>query len=81
MSHPTIEACFSSEKASCASASVLQGIVGFNFTANRYRVGSSVSFRVHQAPEVARLAPPFRIHCLYKDVESNLRPREWLRTN
>ena len=45
------------------------------------RVGSSVSFRVHQAPEVARLAPPFRIHCLYKDVESNLRLREWLRTN
>ena len=45
------------------------------------RVGSSVSFRVHQAPEVARLAPPFRIHCLYKDVEPNRRLREWLRVN
>jgi hypothetical protein len=31
----------------------------------RLRVGSTVSFRVHQeAPEVARLAPPFRIHRL-----------------
>jgi len=40
------------------------------------RVGSSVSFRVHQAPEVARLAPPFRIHCLYTDVELNRRLRE-----
>ena len=40
------------------------------------RVGSSVSFRVHQAPEVARLAPPFRIHCLYTDVEPNRRLRE-----
>ena len=28
------------------------------------KVGSTVSFLVHQAPEVARLAPPFRIHCL-----------------
>ena len=27
-------------------------------------VGSTVSFQVHQAPEVARLAPPFQIHCL-----------------
>ncbi len=40
------------------------------------RVGSSVSFKVHQAPEVARLAPPFRIHCLYTDVEPNRRLRE-----
>jgi hypothetical protein len=39
-------------------------------------VGSTVSFRVHQAPEVARLAPPFRIHCLYTDVESESRLRE-----
>src|SRR3712207_486117 len=28
------------------------------------RAGSRVDFFVHQAPEVARLAPPFRIHCL-----------------
>lgn len=40
------------------------------------RVGSSVSFRVHQAPEVARLAPPFHIHCVYTDVESEQRLRE-----
>ena len=40
------------------------------------RVGSKVSFRVHQAPEVARLAPPFRIHCVYTDVEPNRRLRE-----
>src|ERR671939_456208 len=40
------------------------------------QVGSSVSFRVHQAPEVARLAPPFRIHCLYTDVEPGRRLRE-----
>jgi uncharacterized protein YndB with AHSA1/START domain len=40
------------------------------------RVGSTVSFRVHQAPEVARLAPPFRIHCLYTDVEPQSRLRE-----
>lgn len=40
------------------------------------RVGSRISFRVHQAPEVARLAPPFRIHCLYTDVESERRLRE-----
>jgi hypothetical protein len=33
------------------------------------KVGSTVSFRVHQAPEVARLTPPFQIHCLYTDVE------------
>ena len=31
-------------------------------------VGSTVSFNVHQAPQVARLAPPFRIHCVYTDV-------------
>ncbi len=29
------------------------------------RVGSTVSFSVHQAPEVARLAPPSSIHCIY----------------
>lgn len=40
------------------------------------RVGSTVSFRVHQAPEVARLAPPFHIHCLYTDVEPGRRLRE-----
>jgi uncharacterized protein YndB with AHSA1/START domain len=40
------------------------------------RAGSSVSFRVHQAPEVARLAPPFRIHCIYTDVELQRRLRE-----
>lgn len=39
-------------------------------------VGSSVSFSVHQAPEVARLAPPFRIHCVYTDVEPERRLRE-----
>ena len=39
-------------------------------------VGSTVSFQVHQAPEVARLAPPFRIHCLYSDVEPQTRLRE-----
>jgi uncharacterized protein YndB with AHSA1/START domain len=40
------------------------------------REGSSVSFRVHQAPEIARLTPPFRIHCLYTDVEPGRRLRE-----
>lgn len=40
------------------------------------REGSTVSFKVHQAPEVARLAPPFRIHCLYTDVEPGRRLRE-----
>lgn len=40
------------------------------------RVGSTVSFRVHQAPEVARLAPPFQIHCLYTDMELERRLRE-----
>ena len=40
------------------------------------RVGSSVSFQVHQAPEVARFAPPFRIHCVYTDVEPERRLRE-----
>ena len=40
------------------------------------QVGSTVSFLVHQAPEVARLAPPFRIHCLYTDVEPERRLRE-----
>ncbi|MEW6636802.1 MAG: hypothetical protein AB1425_08310 [Actinomycetota bacterium] len=38
--------------------------------------GSSIDFRVHQAPEIARLAPPFRIHCLYTDVEPERRLRE-----
>ena len=40
------------------------------------RVGSTVSFRVHQAPEVARLAPPFRIDCVYTAVEPESRLRE-----
>jgi uncharacterized protein YndB with AHSA1/START domain len=40
------------------------------------QVGSTVSFRVHQAPEVARLAPPFQIHCIYTDVEPESRLRE-----
>jgi uncharacterized protein YndB with AHSA1/START domain len=40
------------------------------------RVGSTVSFNVHQSPEVARLAPPFRIHCVYTDVEPERRLRE-----
>jgi uncharacterized protein YndB with AHSA1/START domain len=40
------------------------------------RLGSTVSFRVHQAPEVARLVPPFQIHCLYTDVEPESRLRE-----
>ena len=40
------------------------------------RLAALVSFRVHQAPEVARLAPPFRIHCLYTDVEPEKRLRE-----
>jgi len=39
-------------------------------------VGSTVSFQVHQAPGVARLAPPFRIYCLYTDVEPERRLRE-----
>jgi len=43
---------------------------------DRLRVGSTVSLRVHQAPEVARLAPPFLIHCLYTDVEPGRRLRE-----
>ena len=40
------------------------------------REGSSVDFSVKQAPEVARLAPPFRIHCVYTDVEPERRLRE-----
>ena len=40
------------------------------------RVGSTVSFSVHQAPEIVRLAPPFRIHCMYTDVEPESRLRE-----
>jgi uncharacterized protein YndB with AHSA1/START domain len=40
------------------------------------RRGSSVDFRVHQTPEVAHLAPPFRIHCVYTDVEPARRLRE-----
>ena len=40
------------------------------------RAGSTVDFSVKQAPEVARLAPPFRIHCLYTDVEPARRLRE-----
>jgi hypothetical protein len=40
------------------------------------RVGSTVSFSVHQAPKIARLAPPFSIHCVYTDVEPERRLRE-----
>lgn len=40
------------------------------------REGSTISFEVHQAPEVARFAPPFRIHCLYTDVEPERRLRQ-----
>jgi len=40
------------------------------------RVGSEVSFRVHQAPRVAHLAPPFNIHCVYTDVEPQRRLRQ-----
>jgi uncharacterized protein YndB with AHSA1/START domain len=40
------------------------------------RAGSSVDFSVHQAPEVARLARPFVIHCVYTDVEREQRLRE-----
>jgi uncharacterized protein YndB with AHSA1/START domain len=40
------------------------------------RAGSRVDFSVQQAPEVARLAPPFVIHCVYTDVEPGLRLRE-----
>jgi hypothetical protein len=40
------------------------------------RVGISVSFLVHQAPGIARLAPPFRIRCVYTDVEPERRLRE-----
>ena len=43
---------------------------------DKLRPGSSVNFRVQQAPEVARLAPPFSIHCLYTDVEPGRRLRE-----
>jgi hypothetical protein len=38
--------------------------------------GSRVDFSVQQAPEVARLAPPFVIHCVYTDVEPERRLRE-----
>ena len=40
------------------------------------RVGSTVCFSVHQAPKIARLAPPFRIHCAYTDAEPESRLRE-----
>jgi uncharacterized protein YndB with AHSA1/START domain len=40
------------------------------------RAGSRVDFSVQQAPEVARLAPPFVIHCVYTDVEPERRLRE-----
>jgi uncharacterized protein YndB with AHSA1/START domain len=40
------------------------------------RAGSTVDFSVKQAPTVARLAPPFKIHCLYTDVEPERRLRE-----
>jgi hypothetical protein len=39
-------------------------------------VGSSITFRLHQAPEVARLASPFRIHCAHADVEPGQRLRQ-----
>ncbi len=38
--------------------------------------GSTVSFKVHQAAGVGRLAPPFHIHCVYTDVEPEQRLRE-----
>ena len=40
------------------------------------RVGSTDCFSIHQAPEIARLAPPFSIHCVYTDVEPESRLRE-----
>lgn len=40
------------------------------------RAGSKISFQVHQAPEVARLARPFHIHRLYTGVEPERRLRE-----
>jgi uncharacterized protein YndB with AHSA1/START domain len=40
------------------------------------RKGSTVDFSVKQAPAVARIAPPFRIHCLYTDVEPERRLRQ-----
>jgi uncharacterized protein YndB with AHSA1/START domain len=40
------------------------------------RAGSTVDFSVQQAPAVARLAPPFVIHCVYTDVERERRLRE-----
>lgn len=43
---------------------------------DRLSPGSVVSFEVRQAPEVARLAPPFRIRCVYTDVEPGRRLRE-----
>jgi uncharacterized protein YndB with AHSA1/START domain len=43
---------------------------------NGLREGSSISFRVHQAPEVARFAPPFFICCVYTEVEPGRRLRE-----
>lgn len=43
---------------------------------DRLQPGSTVSFEVRQAPEVARLAPPFRIRCVYTDVEPGRRLRE-----
>ncbi len=39
-------------------------------------MGSSITFRLHQAPEVARLASPFRIHCAYADVGPGQRLRQ-----
>ena len=38
--------------------------------------GSFAEFRVHQAPGVARLAPPFRLRCVYTDVEPEQRLRQ-----
>lgn len=39
-------------------------------------MGTSVGFSVHQAPALARIAPPFVIHCVHTDVEPELRLRE-----
>ena len=45
-------------------------------TDDELRPGSRVNFSVQQAPEVARLAPPFEIRCVYTDVEPERRLRE-----
>ena len=40
------------------------------------REGSVAELRVHQAPAVARLAPPFRLRCVYTHVEADRRLRQ-----